>query len=134
VDDRKSTSGHVFFLGTGAVSWSSNKQDIVALSSSEAEYIAATSSACQATWLRKLLADFGQNQIGAIDIHCDNKSAIAMLRNPAFHSRTKQIDVCYHFIRDLTMKGEVQLKHVGTNQQVADIMTKSLQASMNISD
>lgn len=126
VDDRKSTSGQVFFLGSGAVSWSSKKQDTVALSSSEAEYIAATSSACQATWLRKILADFGQNQIGATDIYCDNKSAIAMSRNPAFHSRTKHIDVRYHFIRDLIMKGEVQLKHVGTSQQVADIMTKSL--------
>ena len=126
LDDRKSTSGQVFFLGSGAVSWSSKKQDTVVLSSSEAEYMAATSSACQATWLRKILADFGQAQIDATDIYCDNKSAIAMSRNPAFHSRTKHIDIHYHFIRDLTMKGEVQLKHCGTNQQVANIMIKSL--------
>jgi len=126
LDDRKSTSGQVFFLGSGAVSWSSKKQDTVALSSSEAEYMAATSSACQATWLRKILANFGQNQIGATDIHCDNKSAIAMSRNPAFHSRTKHIDIRYHFIQDLIMKGEIQLKYIGTNQQVADTMTKSL--------
>lgn len=126
LDDRKHTSGQVFFLGSGAVSWSSKKQDTEALSSSEAEYIAATSSACQAMWQRKLLADFCREQIGATEIFCDKKSAIAMSRNPAFHSRTKHIDVRYHFIRDLTMKGEVQLKHCGTNQQAADILTKFL--------
>ena len=126
LDDRKSTSGQVFFLGSGAVSWSSKKQDTVALSSSETEYMAATSSACQATWLRKILADFGQAKIGATDIYCDKKSAIAMSRNPSFHSRTKHIDIRYHFIRALIMKGEIQLKYTGTNQQVADIMTKSL--------
>ena len=98
----------------------------MALSSSEAEYMAVTSSACQATWLRKILADFGQKQVGATNIFCDKKSAIAISRNPAFHSRTKHIDVHYHFIRDLTMKGAVQLKHCGTNQQVADVLTKSL--------
>jgi len=98
----------------------------VALSSSEAEYMAASFSACRATWFRKILADFGQAQIGATDIYCDNRSAIAMSRDLAFHRWTKQIDIRYHFIRDLITKGEVQLKYCGTNQQIADIMTKSL--------
>ncbi|KAJ9542648.1 hypothetical protein OSB04_029154 [Centaurea solstitialis] len=126
LDDRKSTSGHVFSLGSGAISWSSKKQGIVALSSSEAEYVAATASACQAVWLRRLLADFGQVQEGATQIYCDNKVMIAMSKNPTFHSRTKHIDIRYHFLRDLIAKGIIELKHCGTRQQVADVLTKSL--------
>uniref|UniRef100_A0A3Q7HIM5 Uncharacterized protein n=1 Tax=Solanum lycopersicum TaxID=4081 RepID=A0A3Q7HIM5_SOLLC len=78
IDDRKSTSGFLFNLGSGAISWSSKKQEIVSLSTSEAEYIAATSAACQAVWLRRLLADFNQKPAGVTKIFCDNISAIAM--------------------------------------------------------
>lgn len=126
LDDRKSTSGYAFSLGSGVISWSSKKQEIVALSSSEAEYIAATASSCQAVWLKRLLADVFQEQAVGTKIFCDNKATIAMTKNPAFHSRTKHIDIRYHFIRDLVASGSIMLKHCGTNEQVADILTKAL--------
>lgn len=126
LEDRKSTSGHVFFLGSGAISWSSKKQDIVALSSSEDEYVAVTAAACQAIWLRRLLGDFGQVQEDATGIFCDNKASIAMTKNPTFHSRTKHIDIRFHFIRNLVASEKIILNYCNTNKQVADILTKSL--------
>ena len=126
VDNRKSTSGQVFYLGSTAVSWSSKKQDVVALSSSEAEYIAVASASCQAIWLRRMLVDFHNEQYGPTSIFCDNKATIAMTRNPAFHSRTKHIDIRFHFIRDLTSEGIIELKYCPTNEQVADVFTKAL--------
>lgn len=126
LDDRRSTSGSVFSLGLGAVTWSSKKQEIVTLSSSEAEYAAVTSAARQILWLRKLLADLGYVQTEATDIFCDNRSAIAMSKNPDFHARTKHIDVQHRFIRQLISDGKVVLKFCGTNEQVDDIFTKAL--------
>lgn len=93
LDDRRSTSGNVFSFGSGAITWSSKKQDTVALSSSEAEYTAANAAARQALWLRKLLVDFCLEQKNATKLFCGNRSAIAMAKNPVFHGRTKHIDV-----------------------------------------
>ena len=126
LDDRKSTSGSVFSLGSGAVTWSSKKQETVAMSTSEAEYTAASLAARQALWLRKLLADFSYEQKEATAIFCDNKSAIDMTKNPSFHARTKHIDVQYHFIRKLVDDGRIVLIYCGTNEQEANIFTKSL--------
>ena len=126
LDTRKSTSGNMFSLGSGAVTWSSKKQETLALSSSEAEYAAVTSAARQALWLRKLLVDFNCEQKGATKIFCDNRSAIAMAKNPAFHGRTKHIDVQHHFIRHLVTDNIIELKFCGTSEQTADIFTKYL--------
>ena len=126
VGDRKSTYGFLFNLGSGAISWSSKKQEVVALSTSEAEYIAATSVACQAVLLRRLVSYFNLKPVGATKIFCDNISAIAMTKKPAFHSRTKHIDIRYHYIRGLVSTGEITLKSCDTNEQIADIFTKSL--------
>ncbi|KAJ1700426.1 hypothetical protein LUZ63_000205 [Rhynchospora breviuscula] len=90
-EDRRSTSGQIFFLATSAISWSSKKQATVALSSAEAEYISLNSAACQAVWLRKILEDVGQVQKQATTIYCDNQSAISMTKNLVFHGRTKHI-------------------------------------------
>ncbi|XP_020272454.1 uncharacterized protein LOC109847633 [Asparagus officinalis] len=109
LDGGKSTSGHVFSLGSGVISWSSKKQEIVTLSSSEAEYVAATAAVCQAIWLRRLLTDFYQIQEGATQVFCDNRATISMARNPAFHSRTKHIDIRYHFIRNLVVEGTIEM-------------------------
>jgi transposase InsO family protein len=128
-EDRKSTSGHMFTLGTGAVSWSSKKQATVALSTTEAEYSAVSSAACQAVWLRRILADFEQEQQQPTVIFCDNQSTIAMTQNPAFHGRTKHIDIRVHFIRDLVTNGDVEVKYVNTDKQVADVLTKALARS-----
>jgi len=88
--------------------------------------MAATSACCQAVWLRKLLVDLQQQQIGPTEIWCDNKATIAMTKNPVFHSRTKHIDTRYHFIRDLVAGGIISLEFCGTNKQTADVLTKSL--------
>lgn len=126
LDDRRSTSGHTFILGSGAISWSSKKQDIVALSSSEAEYVAVNSAACQMVWLRRVLSEVGYKQEQATEIFCDNKATIAMTKNPAYHSRTKHIDIRFHYIRSLVASKEVELKFCTTNDQTADILTKAL--------
>lgn len=124
LDDRKSASGNIFSFGSGAVTWSSKKQETIALSSSEAEYATATLAARQALQLRKLLADFGYVQEEATDIFCDNRSAIAMAKNLVFHCRTKHIDVQHHFIQQLLANGKIML--CGIDEQAADIFAKSL--------
>jgi hypothetical protein len=126
LDDRRSVSANVFTLGSGVITWSSKKQTIAALSTSEAEYVAATSAACQAIWLRRVLADLQQKQKGATKIFCDNKATISMTKNPTFHSRTKHIDIRYHFIRDLVAKEEISLEYCSTQGQLADVLTKAL--------
>ncbi|KAJ4820349.1 polyprotein [Rhynchospora pubera] len=126
LDDRKSTSGQVFFYGNNAISWSSKKQATVALSTAEAEYSAVTSAACQAVWIRSLLEELNCEQIGATTLYCDNQSAIAIANNPVHHNRTKHIDTRLHFIRDLVEKKVIELQYVNTNQQIADVLTKSL--------
>ena len=126
VDDRKSTSGNCFILGTGAISWSSKKQATVALSSTEAEYVAVSASTWQAVWLRGVLQDLGEVQTKATSIKCDNQSAVMLAKNPVHHDRTKHIEIKHHFIRELIAKEEVQLDNCQTNEQVADLFTKSL--------
>ena len=123
--DRKSTSGTCQFLGRSLVSWSSKKQNSVSLSTAEAEYIAAGSCYSQLLWMTQTLKDYGMN-VGHVPLLCDNESAIKIAHNPVQHSRTKHIDVRHHFIRDHVAKGDIDLKHVRTDKQVADIFTKPL--------
>ncbi|MCI01256.1 copia-type polyprotein [Trifolium medium] len=125
LDDRKSTSGYVFMLGSCSISWSSKKQAIVTLSTTEAEFEAAASCACQGIWLRRILEQLGQTQKCTI-INCDNNSSIKLSKNPVMHGRCKHIDVRYHFLRDLTKEGVVELNHCSSMDQVAYIMTKPL--------
>eukprot|EP00253_Pinus_taeda_P015702 PITA_15702 len=125
-DDRKSTSGYVFHMGSGAISWASKKQPIVALSTTEAEYVAATAAACQAVWMRRMLRSLGQEQAKATVIFRDNSSAIALSKNSVFHKRTKHIDTRFHYISELVSNGEIVLEHCRTQEQVADILTKPL--------
>eukprot|EP00253_Pinus_taeda_P020784 PITA_20784 len=105
----------------GAISWASKKQCIVALSTAEAEYVAATAAACQAVWMRRMLRSLGQEQAKATVIFCDNSSAIALSKNSVFHKRTKHIDTRFHYIRELVNNGEIVLEHCRTQEQVADI-------------
>jgi hypothetical protein len=93
IDDRKSISGYAFHLGTGVVAWASKKQPIVTISSAEAEYVAGTSTTCQAICMRRILKDLMHNQEEPTTIHCDNTSTIALSKNHVFHKRTKHIDV-----------------------------------------
>ena len=125
-DDRRSTSGFIFMFGTGAVSWSSKKQQIVTLSTTEAEFIVATACACQAIWIRRILEELQVQQIGATTVFCDNNSAIKLSKNPVLHGRSKHIDVRYYFLRDLSNDGMINLVYCRSEDQVADIQTKPL--------
>ncbi|WVZ89593.1 hypothetical protein U9M48_035973 [Paspalum notatum var. saurae] len=123
--DRKSTSGTCQLLGTSLVSWSSHKQANVSLSTTEAEYIAAASSS-QLLWMKATLSDFGL-RFGKIPLLVDSTSAISVAKNPILHSRTKHIDVTFHFLRDHYEKGDIDLVHVASENQLADIFTKPLE-------
>ena len=98
--DRKSTSGCCFSLGSATMSWFSQKQKYVALSSAEAEYMAASQASCEALWLRKLLVDLFNQVLRPIVIYYDNQSCIHLSENPVFHDRSKHIEIRYHFICD----------------------------------
>ncbi|KAK6146446.1 hypothetical protein DH2020_020315 [Rehmannia glutinosa] len=125
IDDRKSTSGSCQFLGDCLVSWFSKKQNCVSLSTTEVEYIAAGSYCAQVLWVRQQLRDY-EIEEKEIPIMCDNTSAIAITQNPVLHSRTKHIDVRYHFIRDHVEKKDITLEYISTDKQLADIFTKPL--------
>ncbi|KAM1744384.1 hypothetical protein ACFX11_011278 [Malus domestica] len=125
-DDRKSTTGFVFFMGDTAFTWMSKKQPIVTLSTCEAEYVAATSCVCHAIWLRNLLKELSMPQEEPTKIYVDNKSAIALAKNPVFHDRSKHIDTRYHYIRECIARKDVQVEYVKSQDQVADIFTKPL--------
>nr|KYP31979.1 Retrovirus-related Pol polyprotein from transposon TNT 1-94 [Cajanus cajan] len=126
VDDRKSTAGYVFFMGNSAFTWLSKKQPIVALSTCEAEYVAASWSVQHAVWLRNLLSKLEIMKAEKVLIRVDNRSAIELAKNPINHERSKHIDVRFHFIREKVKEGSVELEHVGSKEQVADIFTKPL--------
>ncbi|PNY10358.1 retrotransposon-related protein, partial [Trifolium pratense] len=128
VDDRKSTSGACFFLGNNLVSWFSKKQNSVSLSTAEAEYIAAGSSCSQLLWMRQMLSEYNVEQ-NVMTLYCDNLSAINISKNPIQHSRTKHIDIRHHFIRDLVEEKIVTLEHIASEEQLADIFTKALDAN-----
>ena len=125
-DDMRSTSGYAFHLGSGVFSWASVKQSSVALSTAEAEYVSAAEATAQAVWLRFVLSDFGEEQVEATPILCDNTSAIAITKNPVHHHRTRHISRRFHFIRDALQNGEIDLLYCRTGEQNADIFTKAL--------
>lgn len=126
IDTRRSVGGFIFDVAGGSVSWSSKKQPTVALSTVEAEYMAASNATKEAIWLRILLEDLGFTQTGATMIHADNQGCIALSRNPVSHSRAKHIDIRHHFIRERVANDEIDLKFCPTKEMVADIFTKAL--------
>lgn len=126
VEDGKSTTRIVFYLNESVITWVSQKQKYVALSSCEAEFMAATAAACQGIWLRDLLGEITDSSIGLVVLYIENKSVIDLAKNPVFHGRSKNIDIRYHFIRECVKRGEITVKHIGTESQRADILTKTL--------
>ena len=117
VVDRKSTGGMAFYLDESLITRVSQKQRCVALSSCEAEFMAATAAACQGIWLHSLLSQIMNVKAGPVVLYIDNKSAIDLAKNPVFHGRSKHIDVRYHFIRECVEKGSIIIKHVSTEAQ-----------------
>ncbi|KAM1503465.1 hypothetical protein ACFX15_027859 [Malus domestica] len=126
IDDMKSTSGYAFNLGSGVFSWASVKQNTVALSTAEAEYVSAAEATSQAKWLRFVLEDFGEEQVEPTVLMCDNTSAIAIAKNPVFHQKTRHISRKFHFIRDAIQENEIELVYCKSEEQMADILTKAL--------
>jgi hypothetical protein len=125
IDTRRSTSGYVFLMCGGAVSWSSRLQASPALSSTEAEYMACTRAAQEAIWLRQLLEQLGFKQTPT-QLLGDNQGSIALAKNPGNHPRTKHIQLRYHFIRFAITDGQILLDYVPTSEMAADGLTKSL--------
>jgi hypothetical protein len=123
--DWKSTSRTYQFLGRSLVSWASKKQNSVALSTTEAEYIAAGHCCAQLLWMRQTLRDYSY-MLSKVPLLCDNESAVRMADNPVEHSRIKHIDMWYHFLRDHQQKGDIKIAYVSTHNQLADIFTKPL--------
>ena len=128
--DRKSTYGSVFMLCGGPVAWTSKKQASVSTSTTEAEYVALCQGSKEAVWLRKLLQETGFPQfLGeslGIQMYSDNQSCIALAENPENHSRSKHIDVQYHYSRQLVEQGVIKLDYCLTKDMLADVLTKPL--------
>ncbi|KAK3137468.1 hypothetical protein QOZ80_5BG0452680 [Eleusine coracana subsp. coracana] len=126
IDTSKSTSGILFFLGKCLVSWQSVKQPVVAMSSCEAEYVAASTASTQALWLARLLGDLLGRDTEAVELRVDSMSALALAKNPVFHERSRHIRVRYHLIRDYLKEGSIKASYINTNDQLADLLTKPL--------
>jgi hypothetical protein len=127
IDSRKSTSGYFFKLASCAVTWKSQKQRTVALSSAEAEYVAQSVSVQEVMWLRSMMKELSETQDNeTLIVHSDSQSAINLAKNPVLHGRSKHIDIRFHFIRNAINEGIVKLKYVPTNDNPADILTKAV--------
>ena len=148
LETRRSTTGYVFYLAGRSVTWSSQRQRLVTLSTIESEYVAATTAAKELCWIRKLLNDIGYRSASSSILFVDNQNAIKLAKNPEYHKRTKHIDIryhyirehCesgeikrtkhidirYHYIREHCESGEIKLEYIFTKHQKANIFTKAL--------
>ncbi|GJQ95286.1 retrovirus-related pol polyprotein from transposon TNT 1-94 [Tanacetum coccineum] len=124
-DTCRNTSGSMQFLGDRFVSWLSKRQKRIAISSTEAEYIAMSGCCAQIVWMRSQLTDYGLG-FNKIPMYCDNKNAIPLCCNNVQHSRSKYIDIRFHFIKEKVENGVVELYFVNTEYQLADVFTKAL--------
>lgn len=125
IDTCKSTAGYVFVFAGAAISWQSKKQHYVALSSTEAEYVATTLATKEGMWLKRMIAELGIHTSIPVTIYCDNQSCIALAKNPKHHEKTKHVDFKLHFLRDLIEEGCVTLVYAPTTKMWADFLTKA---------
>ncbi|PNX79093.1 putative copia-type polyprotein [Trifolium pratense] len=126
IADRKSTAGYIFFYGGAPISWCSKKEPVVALSSCEAEYIAASLSTCQAIWLKNLIEEISQDKCETVTLKIDNVFAINLAKNPIAHVRSKHIELRFHYLRKQVNNGNLALIHCRSEEQVADLLTKAM--------
>ena len=127
-DDSKSQSGFVFTLNGGAVSWKSSKQETVADSTTEAEYIAASEAAKEGVWIRNFLIELGvfPNASSPLNLYCDNNGAIAQAKEPRNHQKNKHVMRRFHLIRDFVNRGEIKICKIHTDLNISDPLTKPL--------
>jgi hypothetical protein len=125
-NDQKSTASYVFSLGSGPVTWASKKQQAISLSSAEAEYRLMVNASQEALWLRQILSEFGFENQHLTSLCCDNQSAIKLAKDPVQHQRSKHTKLRMHFIRKLIHDQVIEMLFFPTEDQVADIFTKSL--------
>ena len=128
IDDCRSQSGFVYVMNGGAVSWRSSKQDTVADSTTEAEYIAASEAAKEGVWVKNFISDLGvvEGASNPLDLYCDNSGAIAQVKEPRNHHKTQHILRRFNLIRDIVERGDVNICKVHTDANVADPLTKPL--------
>ena len=125
-DDLKSITGYVFLAAGGAITWRSKKQTIIALSSTEAEYIALSEAGREACWLRNLYTELGFPQMAPTIIKGDNEGSVILTHNPQFHNRSKHIAICHHWVRDLVKDKFLNIQNCRDPEQTADVLTKPL--------
>lgn len=126
LDTRRSTSGYIYMMSGGPVSWSSKRQQTVALSTTEAEYMAMTRGSQQALWMHNFLSEIGLEQPLPATLHVDNNSSIALAESTKGHSRAKHIDIRHHYIRERVQEGDIEVRHIPSAENLADIFTKPL--------
>ena len=130
-DDQQSIRAYIVKIGCGAVSWKSKKQTCMALSSTEAEYVALCQVVKESVWMVEFLEGLGVSIHNAMMINVNNQGAIALARNPVFHNRSKHIDIQYHFTRGLVRAGKIALNYVPTKEMLVDLLTKPLPRSQH---
>ena len=128
VDDRKSTSGFVFTLNGGAVSWKSSKPEMTVDSTTEAEYIATSDAAKEAVWIWKFVTELGvvPTVESPIPLYCDNSGAVAQAKEPRSHQKSKHIERRYHILREIVSRGDIIVQKIATEENVADPLTKAM--------
>lgn len=126
LDTRKSVSGVVLILNGGPMIWSARKQSIVSTSTTEAEYVAAFEAAKEVVWTRQILKIIGVPQMKPTTLYCDNEAAERLVTHPIFRRRTKHIEIGFHYVQQTQQNGNIDIKHISTKGQLADIFTKAL--------
>ena len=125
----RSTTSYDFLFSNGPISWCSQRQRLVSLSTTEAEYIAASTATRELVWLKQLLSDIGYQCDEPIRLEIDHQSTIKLVKNPELHKRSKHIDIHYHFIREKYHSKELDVKYVPSEEQCADFLTKAVACS-----
>lgn len=126
LDTRRSVTGFLIYLGGCLVSWKSKKQTVVSLSSAEAEYRVVSKGTAELVWLKRILDEFSVEVSLPVTLYTDSQAALLLAKNPVHHERTKHIELDCHFVRDKVLDGFINLVHISTNEQLADMLTKVL--------